>query len=80
METPFKNKEDEDLFKSTVDFRTIPEHEQHQIRLETYVGHWSINYTPDEPDQFCLWKRKKPKLINRIFNWYLLGNKWIDSK
>lgn len=47
---------------------------------EHFKGYWSINYTPDQPDQFCLWKLEKPKLIYRIFNWYLLGNKWIDTK
>jgi len=47
---------------------------------EIFVGFWSLNYTPDEPRQFCLWKMKKPNLIHRIFNWYLLGNKWIDTK
>ena len=45
-----------------------------------YVGHWSINYDPEDPGQLCLWKRKKPFFLHRVMNWYLLGNKWIDLK
>ena len=45
-----------------------------------WVGRWSINYTPDDPDQFCIWKKKKPFFLHRVMNWYLLGNKWIDLK
>lgn len=50
------------------------------IKERKFVGYWSINYTPDEPQQFCLWKIKKPNPIHRLLNWYILGNKWIDQK
>ncbi len=45
-----------------------------------YIGYWSINYTPDDPAQFCQWKKKKPFFFYRVINWVLLGNKWIDLK
>jgi hypothetical protein len=50
------------------------------IDENNFVGYWSINYTPDEPQQFCIWKTKKPNLIHRIMNRLLLGNKWFDTK
>lgn len=51
-----------------------------EIEQSIFVGYWSINHCKEEPNQFCLWKRKKPNLIHRIMNWHLLGNKWIDKK
>lgn len=49
-------------------------------KSKTYVGYWSINWTEDEPNQFCLWKSKKPNKIHRVMNYWLLGTKWFDHE
>jgi len=54
--------------------------DEYEMKKAGWVGRWSINYTPDNPDQLCIWKKKKPFFLHRVFNWYLLGNKWIDLK
>lgn len=51
-----------------------------QMEENGYVGYWSINYDSTEPEQFCLWKKKKPFFFHRIMNRFLLGNRWIDLK
>lgn len=59
----------------------MSEHED-LIKSQTeagYVGYWSINYSPDDPAQLCLWKTHKPNLFHRVMNRFLLGNRWFDN-
>ncbi len=44
-----------------------------------YVGYWSLNHTDSEGPQVQLWKSKRPNIIHRFFNMYLLGTIWFDE-